>query len=489
VLAFYAVLGVAVTASSFVWAGLLQRARGGRAMATLDALLAVATLLPVLSASPWAAFASGLVFGGVFLSVVASTTALVRHNLPPAAWPAGIASFTVVFAAGQIVGPSLVGWVADTAGGGLRSGLVVSSVVLGWRLSSRRGSAPWGAAPRHDRRDGAGAPRGRLRMIPGSRFRRLALAALAISALGAAVPGFAQAPGAPVRLLVGFPAGGTIDVVARLLAESLKDDLGAAVIVDSRPGAGGQIAAQALKQAAADGRTLLLSPDHTMVMLPLTVRAPGFVPASDFVPIGQVARYAGGFAVAPGVKAANLREFFAWTRANAGQGNVGVPAPGSIPQFFVDVLAQRADTKLAAVPYRGSAPLVQDLMGGQIAAGTTALGDLVEPHAAGRMRVIAVLGSRRSPALPDVPTFAEQGYAIEWEYWLGLYAPAGTAAAEVQKLNAALRRALAKPEVRERMQRIVFEPAPSSPEELAALMRAGTALWEPIVRGSGWVPQ
>ena len=88
-----------------------------------------------------------------------------------------------------------------------------------------------------------------------------------------------------------------------------------------------------------------------------------------------------------------------------------------------------------------------------------------------------------------MPTFAEQGYAFEWEYWLGLYAPAGTAAAEVQKLNAALRRALAKPEVRERMQRIVFEPAPSSPEELAALMRAGTALWEPVVRGSGWVPQ
>ena len=147
VLAFYVLLGVAVTASSFVWAGLLQRSAGGRAMATLDALLAAAALLPVLSVAPWAVFASGLVFGGVFLSVVASTTALVRHNLPPATWPVGIASFTVVFAAGQIVGPSLVGWVADTVGGGLRSGLAVSAVVLALAalVATRQRAVPRGA--------------------------------------------------------------------------------------------------------------------------------------------------------------------------------------------------------------------------------------------------------------------------------------------------------------------------------------------------------
>lgn len=126
---FYALLGVAVLGSSFVWAGLLQRQRGGGAMRLLNALLAVATVLPVLSAHPVAVFASGILFGGVFLSVVASTTALVRHNLPAGAWPAGIAAFTIVFAAGQIVGPTLVGWVADGAGG-LRGGLAVSAGVL-----------------------------------------------------------------------------------------------------------------------------------------------------------------------------------------------------------------------------------------------------------------------------------------------------------------------------------------------------------------------
>ena len=126
---FYALLGLAVLGSSFVWAGLLQRQRGGGAMRLLNALLAVATVLPVLSAHPVAVFASGVLFGGVFLSVVASTTALVRHNLPAAAWPAGIAAFTIVFAAGQIVGPTLVGWIADGAGG-LRGGLACSAGVL-----------------------------------------------------------------------------------------------------------------------------------------------------------------------------------------------------------------------------------------------------------------------------------------------------------------------------------------------------------------------
>ena len=139
IVAFFIMLGAAVVASSWLWAGLLQRFRGGEPLTLLNALLAVATLLPVLCAHPVAVFASGLLFGSVFLSLVASTTALVRHNLPPAAWPGGIGAFTIVFAAGQIVGPSLVGWVADGAGG-LTRGFVVSALVLvaGSVLASRQ---------------------------------------------------------------------------------------------------------------------------------------------------------------------------------------------------------------------------------------------------------------------------------------------------------------------------------------------------------------
>jgi predicted MFS family arabinose efflux permease len=142
---FFGLLGLAVIASSWLWAGLLQRQRGGGAMALLNALLAAATLLPVLSTHPLAVFASGLLFGGVFLSVVASTTALVRHNLPSAAWPAGISAFTIVFAAGQIVGPTLVGWVADGAGG-LRGGLACSAAVLALGALIAWGQKPLAAA-------------------------------------------------------------------------------------------------------------------------------------------------------------------------------------------------------------------------------------------------------------------------------------------------------------------------------------------------------
>ncbi len=314
-------------------------------------------------------------------------------------------------------------------------------------------------------------------------------AALAALAFTWAPLARAQADRAPVRILVGFPAGGTIDLVARMLAEHMKDDLGATVIVESKPGAGGQIAAQALKQSAADGRTMLLSPDHTMVMLPLTIKTAGFQPLADFAPVAQVARYPGALAVAANVNVKSLDEYLAWARANAAQANVGVPAPGSIPQFIVHLLAQQSKAALTSVPYRGSAPMVQELMGAQIAAGTTALGDFVEPHASGKLRVIAVLGPKRAAALPQVPTFSEQGYKIDWEYWLGMFVPAQTPPAEVQKLNAAIGRALAKPAVRERLEKIVFEAAHSSPEELGRLVRAGTAFWEPVVKSSGWVPQ
>jgi tripartite-type tricarboxylate transporter receptor subunit TctC len=324
--------------------------------------------------------------------------------------------------------------------------------------------------------------RARLHLLHG-----LALASLPL--LLGPLPARAQADRPTVRILVGFPAGGTIDLVARVLAEQIKDDLGATVIIDSKPGAGGQLAAQALKAAAPDGRTLLLSPDHTMVMLPLTIKTAGFQPQTDFVAVGPVARYPGALAVSAQVPARTLDEFFAWARSNGSQANIGVPAPGSIPQFLVHQLAQQSKTALSSVPYRGSAPMVQDLMGGQIAAGTTALGDFVEPHQAGRLRVLAVLGPQRSAALPDVPTFAEQGYRIDWEYWLGLFAPARTPPAEVQRINAAVNRALARPDVRERLHKIVFEPAPGTPAQLDQLVRSGTAFWEPVVRSSGWVPQ
>ncbi|CAA9398505.1 MAG: hypothetical protein AVDCRST_MAG51-745 [uncultured Ramlibacter sp.] len=316
--------------------------------------------------------------------------------------------------------------------------------------------------------------------------RRTALAALAASA----TPLFAQtqAPGA-VRILVGFPAGGTIDVVARLLADKLKDELGAPVVVESRPGAGGLLAAQALKQAAPDGRTLLLSPDHTMVTIPLTLKNPGYDVAKDFMPVAQVARYLGALAVASNTGVKTLAEYVAFIKANPGQASVGVPAPGSLQQFSLATISRAAGVPVTAVPYRGSQPLVQDLAAGQVPAGITALGDFLEFNTAGKLRVIATIDSRRAPQLPDVPTFTEQGMKLDFNFWLGVFAPAGTAPATVQRLNAAVAKVLQLPDVRERMVKLVFEPLTGTPAALSERIATDTRYWEPIIKSSGWVMQ
>ncbi len=319
--------------------------------------------------------------------------------------------------------------------------------------------------------------------------RRLVASLAAAPMLAAAAALRAQPGGAPFRILVGFPAGGTIDVVARILAERLKDELGAPVVVESRVGAGGQLAAQALKAAAPDGRTLMIAPDHTMVVVPLTLRDPGYDVARDLMAVGQVARYVGAFAVSTHIGVKNFAEYLAWARANPASANVGVPAPGSKPHFGMLALARESKVALTTVPYKGSAPLVQDLLGGQIAAGTTALGDFLEHHAAGKLRIIGVIDPQRVAQIPDVPTFAEQGYKLDIQYWLGMFAPAQTPGPVIERINIALAKALAQPEIRARMVKMVFEPASGSPAAMTALMQADARYWEPLVKASGWTLQ
>jgi tripartite-type tricarboxylate transporter receptor subunit TctC len=322
--------------------------------------------------------------------------------------------------------------------------------------------------------------------------RRTAVRHLAAAALGAAAgPLLAQTqavPG-PIRILVGFPAGGTIDVVGRVLADRLKEELGVPVVVESKVGAGGQLAAQALKAAAPDGRTLMLAPDHTMVVIPLTLKSPGYEVAKDFVPVAQVARYLGALAVASNSGVKNVAEYVAWLKANPDKASVGVPAPGSLQQFSLATISRAAGVPLTAVPYRGSAPLVQDLAAGQIPAGITALGDFLEFNAAGKLRVVATIDTQRAPQLPDVPTFTEQGMKLDFNFWLGMFAPAGTPAPVVQRLNGAIAKVLAQPDVRERMVKLVFEPVTGAPSALSDRVAADTRYWEPVIKASGWVMQ
>ncbi|MCA3227159.1 MAG: Bug family tripartite tricarboxylate transporter substrate binding protein [Burkholderiales bacterium] len=319
-------------------------------------------------------------------------------------------------------------------------------------------------------------------------LRRL-LRALAALPAAAAAPRL-RAQGRTVRLLVGFPPGGGTDAIARVLADKLKDELSASVVVDNRAGAGGQIAAQELKRAVPDGNTLFLSHDHTISILPLVLRNAGFEPARDFVPVAGIATFVNAFAVSGGTAARSFNDYVAWVKAQGGKSTVGIPAPASVPQFLVQVIGETWKLDLAAAPYRGSAPMMGDMIGNQIPAGVGSVPDFIENHKAGRLRVVAVLGGQRQSALPEVPTFSELGLrGFEDVPYYGLFAPAGTPRATVEATAASVARVIALPEVRGRLTAMGLTVQFMSPAQLAQRERAYAGIWAEIIRKSGFQPQ
>ena len=320
------------------------------------------------------------------------------------------------------------------------------------------------------------------------RRRLVALGLIATAALGAAGPAAAQAD-RQVRLLVGFPPGGGTDAIARLLAEKMKAELGN-VIVENKPGAGGQLAAQALKAAAPDGNTVFLSHDHTISILPLVVKNAGYDTHKDFVPVAGFATFVNAFAVSGGTPAKSVDEYVAWVRGQGGKGAVGIPAPASTPEFLVKVVGEKYKLDLVAAPYRGSAPMMADMLGNQIAAGVGSVPDFIENHKAGKLRVVAVLGEKRQAAMPDVPTFSELGLkGFEDLPYYGLFAPAGTPKAALDQLAEAVRKAIAAPEVHERLTAMGLTVGFMSGAQLAERERAYGQVWAGIIKRSGFQPQ
>jgi tripartite-type tricarboxylate transporter receptor subunit TctC len=309
-------------------------------------------------------------------------------------------------------------------------------------------------------------------------------------ALGLAAGACGAEGGRTVRLLVGFPPGGGTDAIARTLAEHLKDELQATIVVDNRPGAGGQIAAQALKAAAPDGNTVFISHDHTISILPLVVKNPGFDPARDFVPVAGFASFVNALALSGGTPARSLADYVAWVKGpGGGRGAVGVPAPASVPEFLVKVLGQKYQLDLVAVPYRGSAPMLTDMLGNQIAAGVGSVPDLIENHRAGRVRIAAVLGPARQPALPEVPTLAELGLpGFEALPYYGFFAPASTPPAALAQFAGALERVVARRDVRARLVALGLHVEFMPQAVLAARERAYTQTWGRIIQASGFTP-
>jgi tripartite-type tricarboxylate transporter receptor subunit TctC len=275
------------------------------------------------------------------------------------------------------------------------------------------------------------------------------------------------------------------------MADKLKDQLGVAVVVENKAGAGGQLAAQALKAAAPDGNTLFLSHDHTISILPQVVKNPGFDSTKDFVPVAGFATFVNALAVSGGTPAKSMAEYVAWVKANgAGKGTVGVPAPASTPEFLVGVTGQKFGLSLQPVPYRGSAPMMADMLGNQIAAGMGSVPDFIENHKAGKIRVVAVLGGARQATLPDVPTFTELGLTgFEDLPYYGIFAPTGTPKATIDKISDAVAKVVALPEVKDRLTAMGLTVGYMDSATLAKREQAYTQVWAKIIKASGFQAQ
>lgn len=310
-------------------------------------------------------------------------------------------------------------------------------------------------------------------------------ALVAVLGLANAVPVSAQER--PIRILVGFAPGGTSDLIARLIVERLKTSLGTPVIVENRPGLNGVLAAEALKNATPDGRTLMISPIVVTVFAPLTSTRLQYDPIKDFAPVSLAVTFQFALAVGAELPVKTVHEYIAWVRGNPAKATYGTPTAGSPPHFFGVMLARATGVDLVVVPYKGGAPLVADLAGGQVPAGITVLSEVLKQHQSGRVRILASSGAQRSPVTPDIPTFRELGFpAIEGTGWQAFHAPAGTPRPVVERLSAAIASAIKSPEVGERLLALGLEPAGGTPDELARRTAEETARWAPIVKASGF---
>ena len=311
--------------------------------------------------------------------------------------------------------------------------------------------------------------------------RRAALAALLTAGLPAAL--FAQA-GKPVRLIVPFPAGGTADVLPRIVAEKLRGQFPAGVIVENRAGAGGNIGAEAAFRADPDGSTLLVSPPGPIAINQSLYPKLAFDP-SRWVPVTVLATVPNVLAVRPGLPARNVQELLAYIKANPGKASYASQGNGSTSHLTANMFMSLTGTSLLHVPYKGTAPALVDLMGGQVDVFFDNLSSSMVHHRAGKLKVLAVADSHRSPALPDVPTFAEAGLpAMNAVTWFAVMAPPATPDGVVRTVHKAMAEALALPDVKQKFAEQGAEPRGWSPEETGRFVRAEADKWGKVVKAA-----
>lgn len=302
----------------------------------------------------------------------------------------------------------------------------------------------------------------------------------------------AQAVFEQVKVVTGFPPGGTSDTICRRVAAKLAPGYGKSVVVENRTGAGGQIAVQSMRQAPADGSVILQTPMSMLGIYPHIYKKLPYDPAADVVPVSLGATFDFGFAVGPAVPASvkTMEEFLAWCKANPAQANFGSPGAGAMPHFIGELAGKARGVALKHVPYRGTQPAILDMVGGQVQAVSGPVGEFTQHVNAGKARLLATTGAQRSKFAPNTPTLVEQGFKdMVFSEWFGFFLPSSPvkpAAEVVQRANAALRAALADRETVEGLEVMGLEAKSSSPAELTAMLKADFEKWGPLVKAVGF---
>ena len=322
------------------------------------------------------------------------------------------------------------------------------------------------------------------------RFVQATSAGALLASIGEAV--MAQVATENLKIVTGFPAGGTSDNICRRVAARLTGAYATNAVVENKTGAGGQIAIQFVKTQPADGSVLLQSPTSMFSIYPHIFSKLPYDPVTDVTPVSLGCVFDFGFAVGPLVPASvkNINDFVAWAKVNPTQANFGSPAAGSTPHFVGALLGLQANIELKHAAYRGTQPALQDMMGGQIAAVSGPIGDITQHLSSGKVRVLATSGAKRNRFMPDVPTFAEQGFRdLTHSEWFAFFLPPKAPQDVVNKVHSALKTALATKDVIDGLATFGLESMSSTPAELADLLKKDTVKWAPIVKSIGFTAE
>jgi tripartite-type tricarboxylate transporter receptor subunit TctC len=311
----------------------------------------------------------------------------------------------------------------------------------------------------------------------------LLAAALCALPMAAIAQGY---PSRPIRFVVPYPPGGPLDIVARLLGQKVSESVKQPVIVENKPGAGGNIGADLVAKAPADGYTILMGAVATHAINPTLYSQIPYDPVRDFSPITQLASTPNVLVVNPSLPVSSVADLVAYAKAHPGKLNFGSGSTGSAGHLAGELFKSLAGVQMAHIPYKGAAPAMQDLIGGQIHLMFDNMASSLTQVRAGRVKALAVTTAKRSPLAPELPTVAESGLAgFDISTWFGVFAPAGTPREAIARLHAEFTRALTAPDVREKMINLGAEPVGNTPAEFARYIRAEAEKYARVIQASG----